>query len=66
LHAGAITAVSGLLLHSFVDFNLQIPSNALLFLLMAYLATSAPLPTGTPARRRRVHAHAEAENEFAG
>jgi O-antigen ligase len=66
LHAGAITAVSGLLLHSFVDFNLQIPSNALLFLLMAYLATSAPLPTGRPARRHRVRAHEEAENEVVG
>ena len=29
---GAIMAVCGLLLHSFVDFNLQIPANALLFL----------------------------------
>jgi O-antigen ligase len=66
LHAGAITAVSGLLLHSFVDFNLQIPSNALLFLLQAYLATSAPLPTGSPVRRHRVHAHEEAENEVVG
>jgi len=45
LHAGAITAVSGLLLHSFVDFNLHIPANALLFLLMSYLAISPPLPS---------------------
>jgi O-antigen ligase len=51
LHAGAITAVSGLLLHSFVDFNLHIPSNALLFLLQAYLATSPPLTSeGRPTR----------------
>jgi hypothetical protein len=42
LHAGAIAAVGGLLLHSFVDFNLQIPANALLFLLLVYLATSPP------------------------
>jgi O-antigen ligase len=47
LHAGAIVAVCGLLLHSFVDFNLHIPSNALLFLLQAYLATSLPLPGST-------------------
>jgi O-antigen ligase len=46
LHAGAITGVSGILLHSFVDFNLHIPANALLFLLMAYLATSLPLGPG--------------------
>jgi O-antigen ligase len=45
LHAGAIVAVSGLLLHSFVDFNLHIPSNALLFLLQAQLATCPPLPS---------------------
>jgi O-antigen ligase len=45
VHAAAIVALSGLLLHSFFDFNLHIPSNAILFLLQAYLATSAPLPT---------------------
>jgi O-antigen ligase len=44
LRAGAIAAVSGLLLHSFVDFNLHIPSNALLFILQVFLATSEPLP----------------------
>jgi O-antigen ligase len=44
LHAGAIVALSGLLLHSFVDFNLHVPSNALLFLVQAQLATCAPLP----------------------
>jgi O-antigen ligase len=43
LRAGAIVAVSGLLLHSFVDFNLHVPSNALLFLLQAYLATADPV-----------------------
>ncbi len=53
LHAGAIAAVCGLLLHSMVDFNLHIPSNAILFLLMAHLATSEPLPSeGTRPRRR--------------
>jgi len=46
LHAGAIVALSGLLLHSLVDFNLQIPANALLFLLQACVATSAPLKSG--------------------
>jgi len=47
IHAAAIVAVSGLLLHSFVDFNLHIPGNALLFLLQAYIATSAPLASLT-------------------
>ena len=43
LHIGALVACVGFLIHSFVDFNLHIPSNALLFLLQAYLATSPPL-----------------------
>jgi len=56
LHAAAIMAVCGLLLHSFVDFNLQIPANALFFLLQAYLVTSPPLPSDAdaPRERRRV------------
>lgn len=55
LHAGAITAVSGLLVHSLVDFNLHIPSNALFFLLQAYLATSPALPSNAfPSRHRHV------------
>jgi O-antigen ligase len=53
IHAGAIAALSGILLHSIVDFNLHIPSNALLFLLQAYLATSPPLPTEAGQARRR-------------
>jgi O-antigen ligase len=40
VRAGSITACAGLLLHSLVDFNLHIPSNALLFLLLASVATS--------------------------
>ena len=39
-HAGALIACLGLLVHAFVDFNFHIPSNALLFLLQAALATS--------------------------
>jgi O-antigen ligase len=39
-HIGAFAACCGLLSHSVVDFNLHIPSNALLFLLQAVLATS--------------------------
>lgn len=56
IHAGAIMAVTGLLLHSFVDFNLQIPANALLFLLQAYLVTSPVLASevGMVRERRRV------------
>jgi O-antigen ligase len=57
LHAGAITALCGLLLHSFVDFNLRIPSNVLLFLLQAYLATSPPLASESPAGARGHRRH---------
>jgi O-antigen ligase len=58
LHAGAITAVAGLLLHSFVDFNLHIPSNALLFLLQVNLATSPALPSASAERVKRRHLRA--------
>jgi O-antigen ligase len=39
-HAGALVACSGLLVHATVDFNFHIPSNALVFLLQAALASS--------------------------
>ena len=38
-YSGSVVACTGLLLHSIVDFNLHIPSNALLFLLLAAMAT---------------------------
>ena len=63
LHAGAIAAVCGLLLHSWVDFNLHIPSNALLFLLQAYVATSPPLPSEAPMKRQRIRSRARAPIE---
>jgi O-antigen ligase len=44
LHAGAIVACSGLMVHSLVDFNLHIPANGLFFLLMASLAVAPALP----------------------
>ncbi|HXQ27334.1 MAG TPA: O-antigen ligase family protein [Candidatus Acidoferrales bacterium] len=66
LHAGAIVAVSGLLLHSFVDFNLHIPANALLFLLQACIATSPPLPSeGSPSHSRRAAMNSAANPEVA-
>ncbi len=60
IHAGAIAALCGLLLHSLVDFNLHIPSNALLFLLQSYLATSAPLPSEAPMKRQRIRSREHA------
>jgi O-antigen ligase len=41
-YSGALAACTGLLVHSFVDFNLHIPSNALLFLVLGCL-TTAPI-----------------------
>jgi O-antigen ligase len=63
IHAGAIAALCGLLLHSLVDFNLHIPSNALLFLLQAYLATSLPLPSEAPMKRQRIRSRENAPLE---
>ncbi len=56
LHAVGLVACGGILAHSFVDFNLHIPSNALLFFLMATLAT-APLPS----QKKRRNAEPSAE-----
>ncbi len=58
----ALIACLGFLTHSLVDFNLHIPANALLFLLMANLATTEiyqttpQIPKSANARqRRRIH-----------
>jgi hypothetical protein len=51
VRAGALVACSGLLLHSLVDFNFHIPSNALLFFLLAALATSSLERQPTTSRR---------------
>jgi O-antigen ligase len=61
LHVGALMAVGGLLVHSFVDFNLQLPANALLFLLQVYLVTTPALPSDAirPGGRRRVREYGE-------
>ncbi len=48
LHLGAVVACGGLLVHSLVDFNLHIPSNALLFFLQAALVSSSAVPAGEP------------------
>ncbi|HVP52371.1 MAG TPA: O-antigen ligase family protein [Terriglobales bacterium] len=47
----ALLGVTGILVHSFVDFNLQIPANAATFYVVAAIAT-ASFPS-TPPRRRR-------------
>jgi O-antigen ligase len=47
LQLSGLVASTGFLVHSFVDFNLHIPANALLFFLLAYLAT-AKIPKALP------------------
>lgn len=54
--SGAVTlacvlGLSGILVHSAVDFNLQIPANAALFYVLCTIAASEPF--AKPARKRR-------------
>ncbi len=54
LQLSGLVACSGFLVHSLVDFNLHIPSNALLFFLMAHLATSE-IQQANPQATSRLH-----------
>jgi O-antigen ligase len=58
LHLSGLVACAGFLVHSLVDFNLHIPGNALLFFLMAHLATadiSEPPSSALPRRHQHQH-----------
>lgn len=59
LHIGALSACCALLAHSLVDFNLHIPSNALLFLMQSVATTSkmsaAHRPAAAPWPPRNLH-----------
>jgi O-antigen ligase len=64
--SGAMTlacllGVSGILVHSAVDFNLQIPANAALFYVLCTLAASEPF--AKPVRKRRAVRTKTAETE---
>jgi O-antigen ligase len=48
LQLSGLVACTGFLVHSLVDFSLHIPSNALLFFLMAHLATSEIQSVASP------------------
>jgi O-antigen ligase len=52
--AGAFVACFGLLVHATVDFNFHIPSNALIFLLQAALATTQFPARHSPARSETI------------
>ena len=51
LAAACLLGISGILVHSMVDFNLQIPANAALFYVLCTLAASQKIMA--PVRRRR-------------
>jgi O-antigen ligase len=53
LQLSGLVACCGFLVHSLVDFNLHIPSNAFLFFLMAHLATSEIQAVAPPSEPRR-------------
>ncbi len=58
--SGAVTVAAllgciGILVHSFLDFNLQIPANAALFYVLCAVAAAAPLQEST--RRRVLRRH---------
>jgi hypothetical protein len=47
----SLLGVTGILVHSAVDFNLQIPANAALFYVLSTIAASEPF--AQPMRKRR-------------
>lgn len=61
LQLSALVACLGFLTHSLVDFNLHIPANALLFFLMANMATTE-IQQGTPAIPKSEHIHHKRRN----
>ncbi len=54
LTVAALLSCIGILVHSFLDFNLQIPANAALFYVLCAIAASNPLQE---LQRRRNHRH---------
>jgi O-antigen ligase len=55
LTVAALLGCVGILVHSFLDFNLQIPANAALFYVLCALAASNPLQESTRKRTLRRH-----------
>ena len=53
LSLAALLGCTGILIHSFVDFNLQIPANAALFYVLCALAASRPSAATVHSRKRR-------------
>jgi O-antigen ligase len=61
LQLSGFVACSGFLVHSLVDFNLHIPANALLFFLMAHLAT-AEIQQASPQQPHSSHRQRSSSN----
>jgi O-antigen ligase len=64
LTVAAMLGCVGIMVHSFLDFNLQIPANAALFYVLCGMAAAAPLQESKRRRvlrRRRVSAQPSAE-----
>jgi len=55
LTVAALLGIVGILVHSFFDFNLQIPANAALFYVLCAIAGSASVPGSHKLRRRSRH-----------
>jgi O-antigen ligase len=53
LSLAALLGCTGLLFHSFVDFNLQIPANAAMFYVLCALAASELSSSSSRSKRRR-------------
>jgi O-antigen ligase len=58
----ALLGISGILVHSFVDFNLQIPANAMLFYVLCALA-AADTRFRNPRREQRRHSRVEVSTD---
>jgi len=61
LQVSGLIACTGLLVHSLVDFNFHIPANAILFFLMAHLAT-AEIQQGPPRQPDSSHRRRSSPN----
>ena len=55
LTVAALLGCVGILVHSFLDFNLQIPANAAIFYVLCAIAASNPLQESQRRRSRRHH-----------
>ena len=55
LTVAALLGCVGILVHSFLDFNLQIPANAAMFYVLCAIAASNPLQESQRRRSRRNH-----------